>query len=89
MPKYINADELRKNIEVDKYGHITTTINEFRIAVELSVADVVEVVRCKDCEFWNLDRKSGLKGWCYCEVYKGYKEADGFCNCGERRESDE
>lgn len=49
-------------------------------------ADVVEVIRCKDCEFYDFERTAGLKNHGYCEVYKGYKKADGFCDIGERRE---
>ena len=35
-----------------------------------------EVVRCRDC-----------KGKDYCEAYQDYKNPDGFCAWGERREA--
>lgn len=48
----------------------------------VSKDDRVVVVRCKDCEFYDKERKAGLKEYGYCEVYRGYKKADGFCDIG-------
>lgn len=46
-------------------------------------SDYVKVVRCKDCKFYDSKRTAGLNG--YCEVCRCYKEAYGFCDCGERK----
>lgn len=51
----------------------------------MPTADVVEVVRCKDCKHYSAD------GWGYGNCYRGSVEylrmADnGFCSYGERRE---
>ena len=43
-------------------------------------ADVVEVVRCKDCTEWDNDE-------CECSHWYGFKEND-FCSYGERKEGD-
>ena len=43
MARYIDADKMRSFIEVDKYGHINTTITKLNIAIEKSRADVQEV----------------------------------------------
>jgi hypothetical protein len=46
--------------------------------------DAVEVVRCKDCNFWRRDGETN-KGECDgMEVY-GLMDADFFCSYGERR----
>ena len=45
-----------------------------------------DVVRCKDCEFYDKERNGGIEEYGYCEIYKGYKKAEGYCDCGERRE---
>lgn len=42
-------------------------------------ADVVEVVRCKDCKFWDSDCR-------WCDLWgdtQGYD--DGYCSYGERK----
>ncbi len=66
----------------------------------LPAADVVPVVRCKDCEHAErYERADGTAGY-YCghpqntftygerwdRVFKPAKEADDFCNCGERKD---
>lgn len=55
---------------------------------EIPTADVVEVVRCKDCEYWRNPRVSeydGLvRGECWHEECGGVWE-NGYCSDGERR----
>lgn len=51
-----------------------TRKNFARIIEELSAADVVEVVRCKDC--------AGKKA---CDVWGIYLDDDDFCSYGVRR----
>ena len=50
-------------------------------------ADVVEVVRCKDCEYW-LDNNDGYKRrecrWGHYET----PDADDYCSFGERIDDD-
>lgn len=50
---------------------------------DIRSADMVEVVRCKDCEHYDTDRK--LMPYCKCP--KGLREPsdDRFCSFGERR----
>lgn len=48
----------------------------------VTLADVVEVVRCKDCKFWDSDCR-------WCDLWGDTQEYDdGYCSYGER-ESDE
>lgn len=75
--RLIDADALRKEIDVDKYGHINTTITRLNIAIERSKVDAVEVVRCKDCMWYD------ECDWCFFSV--GYIPPDGYCSYGERR----
>lgn len=55
-------------------------------AEDFPAADVVEVVRCRDCKWWNdCDDES------YCSNPDGldnYALPDDFCSYGERREND-
>lgn len=57
-------------------------------------ADVVEVVRCKDCKYCESEvlryKKTGEfvcvhDNWQDAEGWSRYIELDGFCSCGERK----
>ena len=52
-------------------------------------ADVVKVVRCKDCKHAQrqvLKKSGGFEGW-ICEYdQEHFIAGDHFCSCGERRE---
>lgn len=49
-------------------------------------ADVVEVVRCKDCENWQTDWNPSIPDRHYCAVIDSMMKANDFCSYGERRE---
>ena len=58
----------------------------------LPSADVVEVVRCKDCEFWNKD-ENVLNNRGICDEWSDYEGgisrytgSDDYCSYGERKE---
>lgn len=46
-------------------------------------ADVVEVVRCKDCKFFCRGNR------CYCEEFGGIVTEEDFCSRGERKDENE
>ena len=84
---YINKEEIRQAIEqlkneTDTIG-ILVGINRVGSAIaSLPTADVVEVVRCKDCKHWS--RVFG----CYRikkSLFNLPFEANGFCSYGERK----
>lgn len=45
-------------------------------------ADVVEVVRCKDCKYWQHEYDVDF----VCNYHYGYRTSMDFCSYGERRE---
>lgn len=49
--------------------------------MEQPAADVVEVVRCKDCKWWHTDGCAFRK-----DAVKYLPAADDFCSHGERKE---
>lgn len=94
MAEYKRADEIVKNMtkKFDKnYGD--TTIKGIRDVFNMCVncvnqtptADVVEVVRCKDCEYWHSPTNDDMH---YCKLRFGLQgivaESD-FCSYGKRR----
>lgn len=88
MPRYIDADELL----TDKNQHYDWLSDEHYVRVRtielMPIADVVEVVRCRDCvhyKQWYRDR-----GLCDLWARDGISVFnDGFCNYGERRQPDD
>jgi hypothetical protein len=76
---------------IPKYFYFRVHANKTSIEIEdASDADVVEVVRCKDCKYFDSgtdeDGKPFFKclGW----VYGGTSEDD-FCSFGERKGSEQ
>lgn len=90
MPRYIDAEilpklfseEYKKTVKLIKDGetHLNNLAEGFTEADEVvrSVppADVVKIVRCKDCKFYSVNGHCGVLGFC---------EPDEFCSRGERR----
>lgn len=79
MARYIDADAL-------KWRHIPLTIQPEEFVTKSDIekaptADVVEVVRCKECIYWN-------RNYCHNTMrYYGTKiftQEDDFCSRGER-----
>lgn len=52
----------------------------------LPSADVASVVRCKDCENWQIDWNPSIQDRHYCAVMDSMMKAADFCSYGERRE---
>ncbi len=71
-------------------GVLSEYIKEYRKSVlkivdEAPTVDAVEVVRCKDCKYWDEDRRcNGRKNGLVME----YTWDDDFCSYGERREGE-
>ena len=86
MPRYINEDDfceyIRKNTTPSGAEWFISKIKD------MPAADVVEVIRCKDCHFYDNQNNGGLKRHGFCEIYKGFKTDDGFCDLGEREETE-
>ena len=79
------ADKIPDDIPVDLLPDVDAIVDH------LLANDVVAVVRCKDCIFWNTDKK-GLSDECVCRHFSVLNVCDrytlptDFCSYGERRE---
>ena len=88
MSRYIDAEVLYRNLhEVGGCGAEKESwadgwdkaIDEaIRILNKMPTANVVKIVRCKDCKYYR-DEYCGVLGFC---------EPDEFCSRGERRKDD-
>lgn len=65
------------------------------LVLEIPAADVVDVVRCRDCKHW---KSSGSKGGNSfpdmeyiggCEFTNYFRRESDFCSCGERKDGGE
>ena len=90
-----NIEYIRKPDAVDALDRIfdnvpmelTTEILRLRRELRgLHAADVVEVVRCKDCKHWQTDWNPSIPDRHYCAVMDSMMKADDFCSYGEKRE---
>lgn len=93
--EYIRKQDMLNVIEkldiipsVDGMG-IPTSAEDFRVqflgtVLKVEPADVVQVVRCKNCKFYTSMRPDIKTGICDLNVH--HMGDDGFCSCGERKE---
>ena len=85
--RYIDVDKLIA--EYDKV-HIGPPGGARKLMVDAPTADVVEVVRCKDCKhatFYSCKNDSCYKG-IICEYRIGTDDENFYCSYGERRTDD-
>lgn len=89
MSRYIDADELVRYME-ERQERLKDDESLWELSVvetflgRASSADVVEVVRCKDCKYWDDNQwcRAGESG----EDCPDYCEPDDYCSYGERKE---
>jgi hypothetical protein len=91
---YISREAAIEAMYKDAEAHQDHTFwtTQYEALLNIPAADVVEVVRCKDCKYsehWYRDKR-------LCRLWYGEEKTsapidvfdDGFCNYGERREDD-
>lgn len=85
MARYIDVSEL-PNFEATCSDGKKYVLLPFEHLSDIPTADVVEVVRCKDCEYGEVD-DDDFPDQYFCN-YEGDKWNDGnhFCSYGERKE---
>ena len=69
MSRCIDQEDLLKNLKQFAPEHLTPLI--VMLIEKQPTADVVEVVRCKECRFW--DSVTG-----FCEKHSYFKDSDGL-----------
>lgn len=94
MSRYIDADAFDDTVQtLNEQGWNITRIDYKRmdrVLFEMPTADVVEVVRCRDCTWWK-----SIFSWngkehkvCVRESAEPSRESDDYCSYGERRENE-
>lgn len=86
MSRYIDADAIRYHDMSDGQGMWYVWRDEIH---DMPTADVVEVVRCKDCRYWQ-EYQEGHYPNELCPWDKNETtDEDDYCSFGERKEEDE
>lgn len=96
MKDYIDRKEARREIIARRDKQAATKaygweweyngFNHSVLAIGcIPAADVVEVVRCKDCRWWN-GKEARV---CVIEPYEPCRKPDDYCSRGERKGGDE
>ena len=98
MPKYIEREALLKTLKHRVKGqehHISNGVNMALSLIEdyvkaIPTADVVEVVRCKDCEKWDTSNQfltsCACTRWSLSRTSPRLTRPDDFCSFGKRKE---
>ena len=79
MSRYIDAVIAAEKVSEKHNIPLSELVDTF---AEMPSADVVEVVRCKDCKEYNT--YSCAEGFGWCEAFGLGKTDDQFCSYGER-----
>ena len=97
MSRYIDADKLYELIRTNDYklatrngsidyGMFTDGIKQ--AICEMPTADVVEVIRCKDCFFYQKDKELAKANYLdpekYCALLICEIDKNGFCSYGKK-----
>lgn len=90
MSRYIDADAFERAVMFSDDEDIQDVIYRLR---DFPTADVVKVVRCKDCKYYrkNISCVGGLYNGCSEWLNEGNEievREDDYCSFGERREDD-
>ena len=99
--RYIDADALVKAIEDCSYATWSEGVNKAwwaqavlvkdnlkRCIARQPAADVVEVVRCKDCAYYREETSYCLNPHCSSSFYGHRVKENHYCSYGERNEDD-
>lgn len=85
--RFIDANKISLRLErfADEDGLLVSVSSVRKAVAQTPTEDVVEVVRCKDCRYWQ-DNNGGYPHdecrWCHDET----PDDDDFCSYGERKE---
>lgn len=93
MPRYIDADNAISVFEIlaDKCADDKVFEQAISVLKDVPSEDVVEVVRCKDCDNWA--DENGREGLCQAwsdfeNSHYRYTPKNGYCSEGERKDDD-
>ena len=94
MVEYIEREAAIKAVEKADYTAIADDADSCKadylreIIESVPAADVVPVVRCKDCKYAYINSFSAASGVALCSSSAKVMQQDDFCSYGERKDGD-
>lgn len=87
MSRYIKREDAIT--ECEALTPIDSKMLKERI-MSIPSADVVEVVRCRECKHWDRERgkRNNLQFDGYCEIFGGFCDPYKYCAWGERKDDE-
>ena len=82
MSEYIKREDVERAV----FGHLDS-IGEYRL-MNVPSADVVEVVRCKDCKYYRHDVDKDGGSWDCCSEHGEFVTPTDYCSYGERKDGE-
>lgn len=82
MSRYIDAEALLSRLPDD----LPYKASVKRVLLQAPTADVVEVVRCKDCFYYREENSYCMNPHCSSSFYGHRVKENHYCSCGERGE---
>lgn len=88
MSKYVDADKVYEMAITHKdfKQSIADLVSLKEVLDDTPTADVVEVVRCKNCRMAEEDQM--IDGWYYCNNNELSHKPNHFCSYGERKDEE-
>lgn len=84
MAEYIEREALKRAIR-KAFHDLGVRIDINSVINAQPTADVVEVVRCKDCVNWQTEWGTSYDGYHYCAMIDIVIDGDFYCKDGERK----
>ena len=86
MPRYIDTEDFKHLVNASSLYDTEEWVKVMNLLADTPTADVVEVVRCKDCKYASPNGEYGCKAYHF-KLYETHEmKADDFCSRAERRE---
>ncbi|MBR5874831.1 MAG: hypothetical protein IKY90_08895 [Oscillospiraceae bacterium] len=86
MDKFIEAEKLKQVVKANDWSNKAVPLAVGMIIDAMPSADVVQVVRCKYCRYWDECRiGEGLCEHPVNGITRDYTLGDDFCSYGERK----
>lgn len=86
MAEYIDRNAAVKAIMETKWERGSDGAMAMEIVASAPIADVVPVVRCKDCKHAYINSFSAASGVVLCSSNMKVMQQDDFCSYGERKD---
>lgn len=86
MAEYIKRDTAIRAVMAAKWVNGSDGAMAMEIVASPPAADVVPVVRCKDCKYAYINSFSAASGVVFCSSNMKAMQEDDFCSYGERKD---